>query len=136
MGETTAETPMQSAVLLCPESAPIKPIVLQLRADFLKAAQGRRQGTGGFLVQARDRADGLATVRVGFTCSKKIGNAVARNRAKRRLRAVARQVLPGLARPGWDYVLVGKPGSTIDRNFSLLLEDLTIALGQVHRGRK
>ena len=84
--------------------------ILAKRADFLRAAQARRQGTPAFLLQARARGDDSPTVRVGYTCSKKIGNAVARNRAKRRLREVARAVLPGMARPGWDYVLVGRPG--------------------------
>lgn len=108
-------------------------LTLKKRADFLRAAQGRRQGTAGFLLQARNRGDASAAVRVGFTCSKKLGNAVARNRAKRRLRAIAREVLPGVARPGWDYVLVGRPGATADREFALLLTDLTGALRQVHR---
>jgi ribonuclease P protein component len=106
------------------------------RADFLKAAQGRRQGTPGFLLQARRRGDDSPAVRIGFTCSRKIGNAVIRNRAKRRLRAVARAILPDNARPGWDYVLVGRPGSTVEREFALLLSDLAGALQQVHADRR
>jgi ribonuclease P protein component len=71
-------------------------------ADFLAAARGRRQARPGFTLQARRRGDDEAAaspVRVGFTCSRKVGNAVARNRAKRRLRAAARAVLPGTAAP-------------------------------------
>jgi ribonuclease P protein component len=122
-----AEGPLgSSAVSLC---------VLAKRADFLKAASARRQGAGGFLLQARDRADGEAGVRVGFTASKKIGNAVLRNRAKRRLRALAREVLAGLAQPGWDYVLVARPEATVTRPYADLCEDLKTALRSVHRGR-
>ncbi len=108
---------------------------LQNRPDFLRAASARRQGTGGFLLQARDRADGDATVRVGYTASKKTGNAVVRNRAKRRLREVARAVLPMGAQPGWDYVLVSKPGVTPVRDFALLLADLQTALAHIHKPR-
>ena len=85
----------------------------------------------GFLLQARHRGD-MDAPRIGFTCSKKIGNAVARNRAKRRLRALARLVLPGAARPGWDYVLVGRPGATIDRNFADMADELARAIAKVH----
>jgi ribonuclease P protein component len=109
--------------------------VLRKRADFLKAAGARRQGTEGFLLQGRNRADGTATVRVGFTASKKIGNAVARNRAKRRLRALVREVLAPLAQPGWDYVLVARPDATVSRPYADLRGDLQRALQSVHRGR-
>lgn len=116
-----------------PPAASLCVTTLKHRAEFLRAASARRQGTGGFLVQARFRNDGDAGVHVGFTASKKIGNAVARNRAKRRLRAVARAILPDHARAGWDYVLVARPGVTIDRPFVDLLADLAGALRQIHR---
>lgn len=106
--------------------------VLAKRSEFLKAASARRQGTGSFLLQARNRHDDSAQVRIGFTASKKIGNAVFRNRAKRRLRAIARDLLPRLARPGWDYVLVARPGATVDRPFADLQRDLETALASVH----
>ncbi|MFV0359705.1 ribonuclease P protein component [Tropicimonas sp.] len=109
---------------------------LTRRADFLAAARAGRAGTPGFLLQARkrreDEADPTIT-RVGFTCSRKVGNAVARNRAKRRLRAVARDVLAHGGRPGWDYVLIGRAGTTATRPFDSLVTDLECALRRVHR---
>ncbi|WP_246588069.1 ribonuclease P protein component [Paracoccus bogoriensis] len=107
------------------------PPVMTRRADFLAAARARRQTMPGLLLQARARGD-AGPPRIGFTCSKKIGNAVARNRAKRRLREAARHVLPALARPGWDYVLVGRPEATVTRPFEALCDDLARALRKIH----
>lgn len=115
-----------------------QPAVLRKRAEFLAAARARRQATAGFLLQARRREpdEGAAGVRVGFTCSKKVGNAVLRNRAKRRLRELARAVLPVMGHAGWDYVLVGRPGATVSRDYADLLADLTQAMTAIHAPRK
>ncbi|MBT8412642.1 MAG: ribonuclease P protein component, partial [Octadecabacter sp.] len=78
--------------------------VLKKRGEFVAASKGRYQTSTGLTVQMRNRHDDDPKVRVGFTCSKKVGNAVARNRAKRRLREIARLDLPALARAGHDYV--------------------------------
>lgn len=120
--------------VVVPATSPDSLVILQHRADFLRAASARRQGTAGFLLQARPRGEGEASgaIRVGFTCSKKLGNAVARNRAKRRLRAIARAVLPEAGKSGWDYVLVGRPEATATRDFALLQRDLLGALQRVH----
>ncbi len=126
-GCTASPERQAPAVLSCPELR-----VLRKRAAFLAAARARRQGTGGFLLQARQRGDDDAAIGVGFTCSKKVGNAVARNRAKRRLREIARLILPELGRPGWDYVLIGKAGATAERDFKDLQSDLRYALRKVH----
>ena len=112
-------------------TAPLR--VLAARRDFLLAARARRVPAGSFLLQARDRGDGADAIGVGFTCSKKVGDAVRRNRAKRRLREAARHVVPVLGRPGWDYVLVGRRDATAARPWDALLGDLRGALEQAHR---
>ncbi len=123
----------QSAVLSCSDDKNAL-VTLSKRNDFLKAARARRQGTGSFLLQGRERdADEAAKgIRVGYTCSKKVGNAVARNHAKRRLREAARLVIPEMGREGWDYVLIGKKDDTSARPFEMLLKDLRYALRKVH----
>jgi len=106
---------------------------LTKRADFVRASHARRQATPGIHLQGRKRNEGEAEgIRVGFTCSKKVGNAVARNRAKRRLREVARIVLPEMGRDGWDYVLVGRKDITATLPFEALVADLRRAMKKVH----
>ena len=113
------------------------PPTLKRRRDFLACARARRWAAPGLILQARRRDEGEAGggaegIRVGYTCSKKIGGAVVRNRAKRRLRAAAAEVLSGRGVPGWDYVLVGRPEATVARPFAELVNDLRTALGRVH----
>lgn len=109
---------------------------LKTRADFLRVAAGRRRAVReGLLLQAapapHDSANGNA-VRVGFTASRKVGNAVVRNRAKRRLRAVAAEVLARDGRPGTDYVLVARAG-TGERPYAELVGDLAAALRRIDK---
>ncbi|SPH22469.1 Ribonuclease P protein component [Ascidiaceihabitans donghaensis] len=101
--------------------------VLKKRADFLRAARAKHIPTKGFVLQYRARGDD-APMRVGFTCSKKVGNAVARNRAKRRLREIAQAILPHHGKHGTDYVLIGRFERTAQRPFTDLLDDLRRAL--------
>jgi ribonuclease P protein component len=110
--------------------------VLRKRKDFILASKARRVATPGFVVQGRQRKTDQDGPRIGFTCSKKVGNAVARNRAKRRLRALARDCLLPLAQDGWDYVLVGRADVTAQRPMDQLCTDLHTALHRLHGGRK
>ena len=102
------------------------------RRDFLAAAKAVSIPLPGVLLQARNRSD-AGPARIGFTCTKKLGNAVMRNRIRRRLREAARLVLPGLARPGFDYVLIGR-ASTENRAFDALKKDIISAVSKLHAG--
>src|SRR3954454_24742421 len=99
---------------------------LRKRADFLACAKAPACARGAVLVQARPR-DETPLVRAGFTATKRIGGAVQRNRAKRRMREAARLLLPELARPGHDYVFIARGGATT-RPWARLLDDVKSAL--------
>jgi ribonuclease P protein component len=84
----------------------------------------------GFVLLVRARGDDDATVRVGFTVTKKIGNAVVRNRMKRRFRALVRDTFPDYAIPGADHVLIGR-SSGIERDYATLTAELKRALARL-----
>lgn len=134
---------------------------LKKRADFLRIRNGRYFAAPGLVLQAirvvkskappvskaeQTRAEkrdvrsscdfevGQDVVRFGFTATKKLGNAVVRNRTKRRLREAVRLIAPQNARADYEYVLIGRK-STLKRPFSSLLQDLTIAFNRVHGNR-
>src|SRR5438045_9361417 len=109
---------------------------LKTRADFLRVAAGRRRAVRpAFIVQAApqptEEVSGTS-VRVGFTASRKVGNAVVRNRAKRRLRAIAAEVLPQRGPPGTDYVIVAR-ATPSERPYPDLVADLETALRPLDR---
>jgi ribonuclease P protein component len=107
---------------------------LRQRADFLAAAQGAKAPASGFVLQAHKRPED-GPVRVGFTVSRKVGNAVERNRVRRRLREVVRLSRTAPLRPGHDYVLIGRRPA-LDLPFQRLVDDFVQALGRVHgKGR-
>lgn len=104
---------------------------LKRRQDFVAAARASYAAMPGMVVQMRARGD-EGPPRVGFTATKKIGNAVVRNRVKRRLRELARLQLESAARPGHDYVLIGR-APTFARAYADLATDLNSALKRLHR---
>jgi ribonuclease P protein component len=103
---------------------------LRQRADFVAAASGFKAPGAAFVLQARSRAD-AGPARVGFTVSKKVGNAVERNRVRRRLREVVRLSAAGRLNAGHDYVLIGRRAA-LDWPFERLQRDFEGALRRVH----
>ena len=86
----------------------------------------------GFVLLVRPRDDADQTMRIGYTVTKKIGNAVVRNRMKRRFRAMARDLLPDLGIAGADHVLIGRAGG-VERDFATLTAELRKALGKLNQ---
>jgi ribonuclease P protein component len=105
---------------------------LSRRADFLAANGGLRAPTPGFVLLVRPRGDGDPAMRLGLTVSKKVGNAVVRNRMRRRFRELARAILPEAGHAGADHVLIGRQGG-IERPFAELEADLRRALARLRK---
>ena len=113
------------------------PVVLRHRAEFLAvAAHGKKWVATGVILQMKspsastDVAPVSADIRFGLTASKKVGNAVTRNRARRRLRALANEILPLHGMAGHDYVLIAR-NTTATRDFQDLRKDLIWALKRI-----
>lgn len=116
---------------MVPESSP-KLSVIRKRADFLAANRGVRVARPGFVLLTRP--NGSESMRYGITVTKKIGNAVVRNRMKRRFRELLRELLPEYGLADTDHVLIGREGG-IERDFGRLREELVVALDRAKAGK-
>jgi len=110
----------------------VMPAILTRRSDFVAANKGLRVARPGLVLLVRD--NGLGAARYGITVTKKIGNAVVRNRMKRRFRALVREILPAHGLAGHDHVLIGREGG-VERDFALLRAELLAALERARAGR-
>ena len=118
-----------------------KVIKIIKRSDFISISSKLRARATGLSLQATKRPEKdfptiSHLIRVGFTCSRKVGNAVRRNAAKRRLRHVARECLPSVGKIGWDYVVIGRYRETEEMNFDDLKRSFKTAINQIHKSGK
>jgi ribonuclease P protein component len=104
--------------------------VIKKRSDFLAANRGKRQATPGFVLLVFDRRDDDDGKRLGITITKKVGNAVVRNRMRRRFRALAAELLDAHGKAGADHILIGRDGG-IERDFSALRAEMAKALDKL-----
>ena len=104
--------------------------VIKKRSDFLAANRGKRYATPGFVLLVRDRRDDSPAIRLGITITKKVGNAVIRNRMRRRFRALAQEMLADKGKAGADHILIGRD-SGIERDFDAMRADMVKALGKL-----
>ncbi len=108
---------------------------LKKRQDFLRLRHAAKWVTPHFILQSGKHLETqVSLTRFGYTASKKVGNAVARNRAKRRMRALVRLYSPALALSGYDYVVIAR-GSLVGASFQSLEVDMQKALKNIHRPR-
>ena len=101
--------------------------VIKKRPEFLAANRGKRYATPGFVLLVHDRRDDNPAKRLGITITKKVGNAVVRNRMRRRFRELAAELLHDLGKAGADHILIGRDGG-IERDFGMLRDEMAKAL--------
>lgn len=116
------------------QRSPLRLGVIRKRADFVAANHAIRVARPGFVLLVRGGVQAPDAVRFGVTVTRKIGNAVCRNRMKRRFRALLRDMLPTLGIAGADHVLIGREGG-VERDFALLRSELQAALARVAAGK-
>ena len=116
-----------------------KLIKITKKKEILRISSGLKKSTTRYILQARQRENedtvDRSSIRYGLTCSKRVGNAVKRNRAKRRLRALVNDIIPTKGFKGWDYVLIGKEQTTEKLSFKILEKNLTEGLDKLHKIR-
>jgi ribonuclease P protein component len=129
--ERTPRARSQEAVGLIPGATADRDMrgytVIKKRSDFLAANRGKRYATPGFVLLVFDRRDADPEKRMGITITKKVGNAVVRNRMRRRFRELARELLDTHGKAGADHILIGRDGG-IERDFGDLRAEMVKAL--------
>jgi ribonuclease P protein component len=104
--------------------------IIKKRSDFLAANRGKRCATPGFVLLVFDRRDDDPAIRLGITITKKVGNAVVRNRMRRRFRELMREMLGESGKTGADHILIGRDGG-IEKDFGELRADMARAFGKL-----